>query len=186
MGVFCGLSAVSPTASGRGQNEPIGLMSFPTTNHRWNSRNRQRQLVSVCTLVSNPIIRKIQPIIKKIHPIIYQCQYKYPQNGWVEPNTWLAGQPAGQIFQKKAVRINPADPPGSPFLLKNLAGRLASSPCIWIHLSILGCILLVLVYYWMYFLYYGWYFRIMGVISPIMAVIFPIFHYFFLFSEESA
>ena len=58
----------------------------------------------------------------------------YPQNGWVDPNTWLAGQPAGRIKKKKTA-VQPTmyvDPP--------------------IHF---GGILWVLVYYWMYFLYYG-------------------------------
>ena len=31
----------------------------------------------------------------------------YPQNAWVEANTWLAGQQAGQIFQQKRAAGEP-------------------------------------------------------------------------------
>ena len=40
----------------------------------------------------------------------------YPQNGWGKPNTWVSGQPGGQIFQKKVARIYSAGPPGTLFL----------------------------------------------------------------------
>ena len=57
---------------------------------------------------------------------------------------YMVGQPAGQIFEKKGL------PGGSAGFLKDLASRLASQPCIWIHPSILG----VSYWYWMYFPYY--------------------------------
>ena len=54
------------------------------------------------------------------------------------------------------------DSSGQPFFLKNLAGRLASQPCIWIHPSILG------VYYWYWYII-GCFFPIMGGIFPILS-----------------
>ena len=49
------------------------------------------------------------------------------------PNTWLAGQPAGRpgFSKKRAARITKPTR-RQPFFFKNLAGRLASQPCIWL------------------------------------------------------
>ena len=68
------------------------------------------------------------------------------------------------------------DGSGAALFLKNLAGRLASQPCIWIHPSILGvyywywyiigCIFLIMGAYFLYhggyFPYHGWYFPYYG------------------------
>ena len=53
---------------------------------------------------------------------------------------------------RRAGRLNGS---GRPFLLKNLADRLARQPCIWLPPSIMGGIILVLVYHWIHFPFYG-------------------------------
>ena len=67
-----------------------------------------------------------------------------------------------QVFLlRKHVASSPAgrlDGSGAALFFLNLAGRLASQPCIWIHPSILGVFVLELVYYWMYFPYHEGYF----------------------------
>ena len=50
---------------------------------------------------------------------------------------WPAGRPDFSKKRAAARRAGWMDP-ARPFFLKNLAGRLASQPCIWIHPSILG------------------------------------------------
>ena len=78
---------------------------------------------------------------------------------------YMVGWPAGKILKEKG-RSDPfswpAQRPAQRPFLKNLAGRLASQPFIWLPQSFLGGILLVLVYYWMYFPYYGLYFPYYG------------------------
>ena len=89
----------------------------------------------------------------------------YPPNEWGKPNTWLVGQPAGQIvFEEGTVRMHSAGQPDGPFFLKNVAGRLASQPCIWLPPFILG------LYYWYWYMI-GYMFLIMGCISLLWGVI---------------
>ena len=54
----------------------------------------------------------------------------YTQSGLGEPNTWLAGQPAGQIFQKKGPRqIQPAGLPGCAAAQRQPVSRVDNSCC---------------------------------------------------------
>ena len=71
----------------------------------------------------------------------------YPQNGSGKPNAWLAAQPAALNWKKKG-RPDPSSRPAGlrPFFLKNMAGRLANQPCIWLGPSIWG------VYYWYWYI----------------------------------
>ena len=71
-----------------------------------------------------------------------------------KPNTWLAGKPAGQIFQKKGIPDPFSRPARRPFFLEHLAGRLASQPAFGFPHPFWD-ILLVLVVNWIYFLYCG-------------------------------
>ena len=75
-----------------------------------------------------------------------------------KPHTWLAGQPAGQIFQKKGL------PGGSAGLIRaalffQKSGRPAGQPTMYLPSPVhFGSILLLLVNYCIDFPYYEWYF----------------------------
>ena len=79
---------------------------------------------------------------------------KFPQGGWGKPNTWLACQPAGPMFQKKGSPGGPAERFRAALLFEKY-GRSAGQPTMYLAPpSILG------VYYW--------YLYIIGCISPIV------------------
>ena len=69
---------------------------------------------------------------------------------------YMVGWPAGRpdFSKRRAAQIHAARPPAAALDLKNVAGRLASQPCVWPPPSILG------IYYW--------YWYIIGYIFPIM------------------
>ena len=70
-------------------------------------------------------------------------EIRVAQGGGFVLSGWLLGEAARRAAARRAGWMDLA----RPFFLKNLAGRLASQPCIWIHPSILELFLLVLVYY---------------------------------------